>query len=282
MRKTILTAALAALVLSAGVALAGAVDVPVYYDVDAKALKDGAPAGTMLTLELHALSDCSDAAVHSEMLAIEALKVEAPKTVTPKNADKGAKVNRLTAILTGVQVPENAFLKVTGSGITPVGGDCQAQPISSGATGASGPTGPVGPTGPAGLAGVDFGFLQANGAGFETSANLWSRVAMFLYPGTQDAVLTSAVAIVYTTNASTSYRLRIVDVTNGYAVVAMSPPSNSGTFVSPGLVPFGAIFNLPAAQAVFELQVLATDETGSTGVPGRQAVGVVSMQAFYQ
>lgn len=132
MKKTMTTAALAAIILKAGMALAGTVDVPVYYDVDAKALKDGAPAGTMLTLELHALSDCSGSPVHSESLAIEALKIEAPKGITPKGAAKGAKTNRLAALLTGVTLPENSFLKVTGGGITPVGGACQAQSLSSG------------------------------------------------------------------------------------------------------------------------------------------------------
>jgi hypothetical protein len=133
MKNAITMAGIAAMMLKAGMALAGAVDVPVYYEVDAKALKDGAPAGTMLTLELHALSDCSGPPVHSESLAIEALKVESPKGVTPKGATKGVKTNRLAALLTGVTLPENSFLKVTGSGITPVGGACQAQTVTSGA-----------------------------------------------------------------------------------------------------------------------------------------------------
>lgn len=118
------------MLLNATIALAGAAKVPVYYDVEDKPLRTGAPAGTMLTVELHALADCSDPAVYSQSLPVEALKIDATKTVTPKNAAKSAKTDRLTAVLVGVDVPQNTFLKVTGSGIMPVGGDCQAQVLS--------------------------------------------------------------------------------------------------------------------------------------------------------
>jgi hypothetical protein len=53
--------------------------------------------------------------------------IESVKRITPKGAPKPPKTAVIHATLTGVAPGSGAFLKVTGTGITSVGGDCQAQ-----------------------------------------------------------------------------------------------------------------------------------------------------------
>jgi len=127
----------------------------------------------------------------------------------------------------------------------------------------------------------DFRFTQPNGNGFETSQNQWTRSGLFIYLGTSlEAAPTSVKVMTYTVNPSTWHRVRVFDVTNNL-VIAVSAPTNTGSTSSPAVVDLGAISNLPVNQAVFEIQLLATDATGNTGVAGRQTIGIHSFQMYY-
>lgn len=110
------------------VSLAVASDLPVRYTVDDKALK-GAVAGTNLTFQLFTDAACATTAVHAQVVAIENVNVvsrlkrfKAPgaPTAPPKTAE-------MSQTLTGVSGSGNLYLKVTGTGVTPVGGACQPQ-----------------------------------------------------------------------------------------------------------------------------------------------------------
>lgn len=148
--RTTAVLALAQCGLLLAISIAQAATLPVSYTVDSKPLKTGAPDGTMLTVELYENSLCSGVPLASESVAIgdfgitELLKQFKAKgaTTTPP------KVTRLNLTMEGVTPTSGAdlFLKVSGSGVTPVGGDCQAQ-VSAGPEGSEGPPGPTGPSG---------------------------------------------------------------------------------------------------------------------------------------
>jgi hypothetical protein len=127
---------------------------------------------------------------------------------------------------------------------------------------------------------LSFGYTQPNGNGWESSANTWRICGHFVFRGTAvGGTPTAAYAILYTVNPSTWYRLRLVDASNNN-VIAQSIQSNTGTLVNVEAVNFGPLNNLPATQTVFQIQILATDATGTTGVLGRQSVGIHALQLF--
>ena len=124
-------AALAAACMVMAVANAGfASTIPGSYTVDAKDLKGNAPAGTMITFELHEDAACS-AAIASDTVDIDdVVVVESLKTAKVKGGAKRAQTARLNHVFTGVSPSAGAdlFVRVSASaGITAVDGACQAQ-----------------------------------------------------------------------------------------------------------------------------------------------------------
>jgi len=119
------------------------------YLVDAQALKRGAAAGIQLLFELHEDAACS-APFHAELVdaGSASLLVEQLKTVRLKGAAAPAKLARLVTTLPGAP-EQTGYLRVIGTGIAAVGGDCQLQHA-----GAAGPAGPAGPQGPPGVTGA--------------------------------------------------------------------------------------------------------------------------------
>src|SRR5438093_5293449 len=107
--------------------LARAADLPVRYTVQEKPLKT-AIAGTSLTFELFRDSACATPAVHSASVLIENVTlITKLKQLTPKGDTKLPSTDELALTLTGVTAAGNLYLKVTGTGIVPIGGACQAQ-----------------------------------------------------------------------------------------------------------------------------------------------------------
>ena len=130
--------------------ISSAATIPVDYTVDSKDLKKNAPAGTMVTIELHQTADCS-AAIATQTVDIASIQIiEAIKPAKIAGGTKRPKFARLNFVFTGVNpLPGDLFVKVTApSGITPVGGTCQAQEPYGPVLGPTGATGPTGPTGP--------------------------------------------------------------------------------------------------------------------------------------
>jgi hypothetical protein len=115
-------AAMAVLFISS---VAAAATLPVTYDVNDKALK-AAVSGTMLTFELHSDPECTSLEL-SQQIAIDDVKVSKLKLFSPSGGTKAPKTDTLHAVMSGNDITAGAFVKVTGTGITPVGGDCQAQ-----------------------------------------------------------------------------------------------------------------------------------------------------------
>jgi hypothetical protein len=104
-----------------------AADVPVTYTVEEKPLK-AVVAGTPLTFELYTDSACSGPIAHSQVVNVEDTeRIVRLKPFNPKNATKKPNTAELRKTLAGVNEDGVLFLKVTGEGIAPVGGACQAQ-----------------------------------------------------------------------------------------------------------------------------------------------------------
>ena len=116
------------LVISALLAAsAGAGDLPTSYRVSQKDLKKGAVAGDMLTFTLYRNDTCTDA-FYQAVLPIEGVTlISRLKLERVKNGPKPPSVTELRQTLVGVDPVEDVYLEVTGAGVTPVGGPCQAQ-----------------------------------------------------------------------------------------------------------------------------------------------------------
>jgi len=123
--------------LCLALAMPARADVEVGYLVDATAFK-AAISGTSLTFTLYTDAACTNVAATNALNVENTTVIEQLKRLTPKGATKAPKTARLTATLTGVTPPATAFLKVTGTGITAVGGDCQIQLSSGAPTGIAG------------------------------------------------------------------------------------------------------------------------------------------------
>lgn len=111
--------------LSLAAVPAVAVDLPVVYTVDAVALK-AAVAGTGHTYELFSDAACSEL-LDSAVSLIDDGIVVSLKRAKISGAAKAPKTAEIRQTLEGVSAPGHVYLKVTGTGITPVGGACQAQ-----------------------------------------------------------------------------------------------------------------------------------------------------------
>jgi len=107
--------------------LARAADLPVRYTVQEKPLK-AAIAGTSLTFALFRDSACATTAVQSSSILIENVTfITKIKQFTPKGDTKLPSTDELAVTLSGVTAAGNLYLEVTGTGVVPVGGACQAQ-----------------------------------------------------------------------------------------------------------------------------------------------------------
>jgi len=118
-------------VLSFSVA-AQAASLPVDYLVEAKPPKE-AVAGTSLTLSVFDNAGCTGSPLVIDNQNVEDLvSIEAIKSLTPKGGTKPAKAARLHTNL-DVDEGSNLYLLVTGTGVVPSGGACQAQTPVAGA-----------------------------------------------------------------------------------------------------------------------------------------------------
>lgn len=116
-----------ALALLLAPTFAAASDLPVTYTVEEKPLK-AAVAGTPLTFTLHRNASCADAPVTTVVWPIEGVTfISRLKMFTPKNATKIPNTAELHHMLYAVIATGPLYLKVVGTGITPVGGLCQLQ-----------------------------------------------------------------------------------------------------------------------------------------------------------
>lgn len=117
-------AVLASLLLLARTAAAA--DLEVAYTVQEKPLK-AAVLGTPLTFGLYGDAACTSLAQSFVVNAENVSLLTKLKQMTPKNDTKLPNTVELRTTLAGVTAGGNLYLQVTGTGVTPVGGACQAQ-----------------------------------------------------------------------------------------------------------------------------------------------------------
>lgn len=104
-----------------------AADFPLTYTVEEKPLK-AAVAGTPLTFSLHRDAGCADAPVYTAVWNIEDVTfITRLKMFTPKGDTKTPGTAEIHHRLLNIAATGQLYLKVTGAGITPVGGACQPQ-----------------------------------------------------------------------------------------------------------------------------------------------------------
>jgi len=118
---------------------AAAENLPVTYTVNQQILKRDAAAGTLLTFELHGDSACSSS-VHTETLPLQdpALLIEQIRLMRVRGGARPPKVARFRFVLAGVTAAPPLFLRVSGAGISPIGGECQPQAATATGGGVSG------------------------------------------------------------------------------------------------------------------------------------------------
>src|SRR5262245_29203313 len=118
------SAVLAALV--AAPLVVAAADLPVTFSTQEKPLK-AAIAGTPLTFALYRDAACTNQVYTTNVNVENVALITKIKQFTPKNDTKLPNTVMLQHTLPGVTAYGNLYLKVTGAGITPVAGACQAQ-----------------------------------------------------------------------------------------------------------------------------------------------------------
>lgn len=105
---------------------ARAADLPASYTLEEKPFK-AAIAGTSLTFALFSDAACTTQVYTTAVLVENVALITKLKQFTPKNDTKLPNTLLLQHTLAGVTAHGNLYLKVTGTGVTPVAGACQAQ-----------------------------------------------------------------------------------------------------------------------------------------------------------
>ncbi len=111
---------------------AQAADVPVRYTIDAEVLK-GAVSGTSLTFGLYTDAGCATLAA-SQSKTVDNVFITPLKLFKPKGGVKPPKAAEIRTTLTGTPAVSPIYLKVTGTGIAPIGGACQVQQAGAGSS----------------------------------------------------------------------------------------------------------------------------------------------------
>jgi hypothetical protein len=116
--------------------IAWASDMRVAYTVQDKPFRS-AITGTNLTFQLYSDAVCTSALGAPAVVPVDNLElIERLKRGTPKGGTKGPTTDRLGTVLTGVAAATQVYLKVSGTGVTASGPDCQLQYLST-STGAN-------------------------------------------------------------------------------------------------------------------------------------------------
>jgi hypothetical protein len=118
-----------AAVLLASTATVQAVDLPVRYTVEKKALK-AAVTGTPLTFQLFTDGACTSL-TFSQTFPVDVVEIVQLRFLKPSGSSMSApKAAELRYVLHAVPTVAPLYLKVSGAGVIPEGEDCQAQAIT--------------------------------------------------------------------------------------------------------------------------------------------------------
>ncbi len=110
--------------------VAAAADIPVEYLADFKEFKRNAIVGDSLSFDLYTDATCTGAVAHAELKFVGGAGLTVEKTLPQRS--KGEKPSptkgvRLHSTLSPSVVAEQLYLKVVGTGVVALGGECQPQ-----------------------------------------------------------------------------------------------------------------------------------------------------------
>src|SRR5512144_2736755 len=144
--RRLLSLALAGVLVAAS---AAAEPIAVEYFALRSAFKKGTTSTDVLQFDLYSDSSCTTLIDSESLFASDALiSVYIDKQQKIKGGAPLPKAVRIQGVIDGPTTSTAPYLRVTGPGIQPVGGECQLQ--ASGPVAALGPQGPQGDPGPTG------------------------------------------------------------------------------------------------------------------------------------
>jgi hypothetical protein len=103
---------------------------------------------------------------------------------------------------------------------------------------------------------ISLRFNDSNGSPVSVNSNTFQVLSRIIYQGTTlDNTINRIIAIVETSNSAATGQLQLFDITNSLIIAtsAVFGPAVSGLL--PTIIDLGTISNLPAASAIFEVQL---------------------------
>lgn len=101
---------------------------------------------------------------------------------------------------------------------------------------------------------VPVSFTDLNNAFVQTDEAVYTEVAKFNYPGTSNAGIHTVIEANVYNDGGTDVDIRIVDITNGSAVIAELTGITSSS--TDNVEDLGTVSNLPTAPALFAVEIL--------------------------
>jgi len=105
--------------------------------------------------------------------------------------------------------------------------------------------------------------FQSNASYVDNNSTSFQSAAVFLFPGTDHKNISIFQAVLSGSTTAGTVQARIVDLSNGNAVVADITVPNSGHGTTPTLYEDSILENLPSTSAIFELQIRKTTTGGA-------------------
>jgi len=114
----------------------------------------------------------------------------------------------------------------------------------------------------AGIATINFSYTGENGDGAETKSASYETVASFIFEGSTALAVISAIKVIVSADGATSGSIRIFDFTNTQVIAELSMFTETSQVIKD----LGTISNVPAGEALFEVQLLKTGGGGAARV----------------
>lgn len=111
--------------LVATVGPSAAADVRVSYLVEAKPLRRGVSADSTVTVAVHRDRDCTTPVTTQNVIGADLELIEKLRRQSVRGAPPAPETLRITLTLRDLAAPSPAYVVLSGTGITPVGGACQ-------------------------------------------------------------------------------------------------------------------------------------------------------------
>jgi len=109
---------------------------------------------------------------------------------------------------------------------------------------------------------INFSYTGENGDGAETKSATYETVAAFIFEGSTALAAITSIKAIASADGSTSADIRVFDATNSLVIAELTGFTNA----TPEIINLGSISNVPAGEALFELQMLRDGGGGDRGL----------------